>query len=173
MSDAKIAIDGAPFVETIDGVARPVDPGPHEFRVTLASGGTLTRRETVVEGAKAQRFTFDFEPPAPPPPTPERPAPVATRHGPPSPVAIGLAALGVAALGSFGYFGLTGLSQRSDIEKCDPNCSRHDVDEGQRTMLIADISLGVAVLALGGALVVYLTQPRVPVTHAGARRGDF
>ena len=136
-------------------------------RVIGEGGATLARRETVVEGVKAQRFVFDFEPPEAT--RPSRSEPQVTRRGPPSAPVIGLTTVGVLALGSFGYFGISGLSQRSDIESCSPNCARSQVDDGQRSLLIADVSLGVAALALGGALVLYLTQPRVAETASRQR----
>lgn len=151
VSSVRVLVDGAPFVETMDGVARAIDPGEHEIRVEVEGAEPRARRETVLEGVKAQRFVFEVEPAVAIDSAPRR-------RGPPSPLVIGLGALGGLALGGFGYFGISGLSQRSEIEKCTPHCLRGDVEAGQRTMLFADISLGVAVVALGGALVGYLLQ---------------
>jgi hypothetical protein len=152
--DSRVLLDGQPFLDKIDGVARPVDPGPHEFKAIAAGGATLVRREPVLEGVKAQRFVFDVEP-LESPPAPEK-------RGAPSPLVIGLGALGGVALVSFGYFGVTGLSKRSDVDACDPFCSQALVDDTRRSLLIADISLGVAVVALGSAAVLYFTQSARP-----------
>lgn len=149
--DARITLDGAPFQEKIDGVARPVDPGTHEFKVIAAGGTELVRRETVLEGVKAQRLVFDVEPvvggDAPAKPTSTMP------------LVIGLGALGGVALVGFGYFGITGLSQRDEVERCSPECTRDQVDEAQRSLLLADVALGVAVVSLGAAAIIYLTRP--------------
>jgi hypothetical protein len=161
--DSRVLLDGAPFLEKIDGVARPLDPGEHEFKVIAANGAALVRRQAVVEGVKAQRIVFDIDP------IPDEPAPA--RRAPPSPLVIGLASLGGVALASFGVFGISGLGQKSEIDKCDPFCSKRDVDAAQRTLLIADISLGVAVVALSSAAVLFFTQARTsprPVALQGA-----
>jgi hypothetical protein len=55
-----------------------------------------------------------------------------------------------AALGSFTYFALSGRSVQNDLELCKPNCeNRADIDRMRSRYLIADISLGVALVSLG------------------------
>jgi hypothetical protein len=152
-SAADVLVDGAPFAKKIDGRAQPVDPGQHVFTVTLPDGKTHTQTSTVVEGVKAQRIVFDFAPRvvAPPPPPPE--------HGV-SPWTYVLGGVTVAGLGSFGYFGLTGLHQRGQVIDCTQDCTQSDVDTARRSLLVADISLGVSVVALAGAITTYfLTRP--------------
>jgi hypothetical protein len=161
-TQADVRMDGAPFASKVDGRAQPVDPGEHTFTVTLPDGKTRTQRGTVVEGVKAQRFVFDFEPkvtPAPPPP-PERGL---------SPWTYVLGGVTVAGLGSFGYFGLTGLHQRGEVLDCTQSCSESEVESARRSLLFADVSLGVSVVALASALTVYfVTRPSsAPVPAAG------
>ena len=63
-----------------------------------------------------------------------------------------LGGVAVAGLGSFGYFSLTGKSKQSDLEdSCAPRCSDEDYDNMQRNFVIADVSLGVALIAGGVA----------------------
>ena len=76
-----------------------------------------------------------------------------------------LGGLGIVALGSFGYFGVTAIRQRDDLESdCAPGCSQDDKDSVDRKLLIADISLGVAVLSLGAATWIALSS--------GKKEGD-
>ncbi len=150
---ADVRLDGAPFARQIDGRAQPVDPGQHTFTVTLPDGKTRTQMSTVVEGVKAQRVVFDFAPKVlvPPPPPPE--------HGV-SPWTYVLGGVTVAGLGSFGYFGITGLHQRGEVIDCTQSCTQSDVTTARRSLLVADISLGVSVVALAGAITTYfLTRP--------------
>ena len=75
--------------------------------------------------------------------------------------------LGV-GLGGFAYFGYRGLSTKSDLDdqKCKPACPQERVDEGNRQFLIADISLGVGVVALGAATYLWLSHREPESTTA-------
>jgi hypothetical protein len=112
------------------------------------------------------------EPPAetePPPLAPPRPpetesiaAPTASPPPPPpedrdSDSAVLSYALGGVALvgaGSFAYFALSGRAKESELG-CSPRCSDSQLDPITRDYLIADISLGVSVLALTGAILLW------------------
>lgn len=106
------------------------------------------------------------------PATTEQPASPSTGSRPvPTAVWI-LGGIGIAGVGSFLGFGLSGLSQRSDLDdRCKPSCPANDVDAMQRTYLIADISLAVGAVALAAALFVYFTRPVVsgPASRQAAR----
>jgi hypothetical protein len=148
---AHVLVDGAPFSPQVDGIARPIDPGPHEF-VIETDRVRIAQKATIVEGEKAQRVvvTGVAGSGAERPPGPERPVP---------PLAIGVGALGVAALGTSAVFGLIGLGQKSDIDKCTPNCTLDDVHSARRTFLVSDVALGVGLVAVGAAVVLYVTRP--------------
>jgi serine/threonine protein kinase len=78
--------------------------------------------------------------------------------------------IGVVALGSFAVFGLGGKSDVSTLEKeCKPNCAQSDVDSARTKLIIADISLGVGVVALGVATYMILTRPKVDAEVKTAR----
>src|SRR5262249_40486702 len=72
-----------------------------------------------------------------------------------------LGGVGVAALGVFSGFAISGLSARGDLDEknCRPNCPEADLDVVRGRFLVADISLGVSVVALGAATLVYLMRP--------------
>lgn len=148
---AAVKVDGAPWFEGLDGIARAIDPGEHQLSVTV-DGREVVQRVVVVEGAKAARVVVDLPaPPAEPAPEPARPRSVSWPT-------IALAGVGVAALGSFAYFGLRGLSQRSDVEACTPDCTASQVTKGKTSFLVADVSLGVSVVTLGLAAYLFLSE---------------
>jgi hypothetical protein len=62
---------------------------------------------------------------------------------------------GVAAIGaaSFGYFALSGRSKENKLDDCDRHCSDDRLDPITRDYLIADVSLGVGLLALAGSII--------------------
>jgi hypothetical protein len=63
-----------------------------------------------------------------------------------------LGGVGVVALGSFGYFGLSAKSELDKLDSCSPSCARSQSDTGRRDALFADVSLGIGVVALAGAV---------------------
>jgi hypothetical protein len=81
------------------------------------------------------------------PPSPAR-AVVAPRSKTPAYV---LGGVGIAAAASFGYFALSGHSGMSSLSDCKPFCATSDVQSVRTKYLIADISLGVSLVALASA----------------------
>jgi hypothetical protein len=69
------------------------------------------------------------------------------------------AGVGVVALSSFVYFGLSASNQASDLRRdCKPNCPSESVDEVRSKLVVANVSLGVGVVALGVAGVLWLVR---------------
>ena len=67
--------------------------------------------------------------------------------------------VGVIGIGSFAFFGVTGKNDLNDLKStCAPNCEPSKLDDAKTKLLIADISLGVGILALGGATILFLTS---------------
>ncbi len=66
VTGARVVVDGAPFLDTVDGIAREVDPGVHRFHVELASGETFDEEVAVHEGQKNRLVVFSLAPPAAP-----------------------------------------------------------------------------------------------------------
>jgi hypothetical protein len=72
-----------------------------------------------------------------------------------------LGGVGVAALGSFAAFGILGKNQLATLhETCGAThtCAEADVDAARTKLIVADVSLGVSVVALGVATVLFFTQ---------------
>jgi hypothetical protein len=74
---------------------------------------------------------------------------------------------GIAVLGgaSFAYFGLRGHSELSDLRaSCLGHCAQDDVDRAWSKLVVADVSLGVGVVAAGVAAWLFL-MPRASTSH--------
>jgi hypothetical protein len=170
--DVRVAVDGEPLAKKIDGWAVSVDPGVHVLRFE-ADGFVATEVRVVAkEGEKRRNVDAVLEPIAAPKPVvvaPEVEAPRRDEEPKARPVptlAYVFGATGVVAIGAFGYFAATGLSQKSDLDKCKPNCSQDDVDSAKRSFLIGDVALGVGVVAIGAAAYLYFTRSSEPRTSA-------
>jgi hypothetical protein len=180
--DARVALDGMPFAGGLDGVAAAVDPGPHTFRFEVAGEVPVERRVVVLEGQKNVKVSASYAPRAAPTTTVTVPPPGGYVEERPTPVAVWvLGGVGALALGSFAFFGISAVTQEDDLSECDPRnnpkdpvgCSEEDLDEVLRNRIVADVSLGVGIVALGAATVVYLTRPTIrsatPARPAGLR----
>lgn len=168
--DAKVSVDGKPLVASLDGKAVEVDPGPHTFRFERAGSAPVEVKVIVREGERARMVAAKLEATASAPGTEPAPRPGDEPTSPPPaggtgggvtwvPFAVG--GLGVVALGAFAYFG---FSATSEVDELKTTCGRtrtctDDQIGSVRTKLVAaDVSLGIGVVALGAATVLFLVQ---------------
>lgn len=143
-----VTIDGRAAPEALEGRAVALDPGAHEVVVETTTG-RLTEKLVLREGERLRRVEL-------------RAAPASARTGPRAPVAPAprkggdtlawvFGGVGVAALASFAAFSISGLVLQRDRETtCAPICPRSDVEAVKLRYLVADVSLGVGVLAAVG-----------------------
>ncbi len=147
LSGATLLLDGKAVA--LDGSALEVDPGAHELTATsgvkslhlqvLAIEKDTNRRiEMVLRTRRTARAVRNLTPPVL----------RAQRSRAPAYVLGGVAALGAA---SFGYFALSGHSKLGDLQRCKPYCLPDDVQRVRTRYLLADVSLGVSLIALAGA----------------------
>jgi hypothetical protein len=159
--EVRVRVDGEVIAERLDGRPLAVDPGAHTFRYELHGGAgvapPIEERLVVRAGEKNRRLVARFEEAATQAAGPERPTPVAVWV---------LGGVGVVGLGAFGYFALRGNGIRGDLDECKPTCSSAEVDRLTTHYALADVSLGVAAVSLGAALVVFLTRPEVAAPAA-------
>ncbi len=178
-SDFEIRIDGRDVASGRVGLPIAVDPGTHEVEVKL-DGKSQKRRVLVTQGERERRVRFRIGaevPPAPrserrsgPPREPRNTAPQARgARGIPS-ASIVLGAVGVVALGSFGYFGYRAKTRADELDACSPRCDRGEADAMRQTALVADVSLGIGVVALGLATYFWAAQPHASESARSARR---
>jgi hypothetical protein len=172
----EVRVDGELLAERLDGMPIDVDPGEHLFRFALPSGTALEKRVLVRAGDKGRELSVSFAPESAvrPPPLPRRQAGESSAglgsHPRLTLPAIVLGSVGALALGSWGYFGLSGRSRQTQLEgSCQPNCPPSEIDDVRHRYLAADISLGVAVISLGVATFLTLSAPSPAVTAAAER----
>jgi hypothetical protein len=68
--------------------------------------------------------------------------------------------VGGAALASFALFGAAGRTQQTNhLDPCAPSCPHAEVQSVRTKYLVADVSLGVSVIALGAAAYFLLFAP--------------
>jgi hypothetical protein len=142
----ELTVDGRPSDAARRGLPLSLDPGPHRFRVRFANGAELEHEVVLVVGEQRREVVLD----APRSNEAEDSTDRATSSTPWTFYA--LAGTGVVALGSFTLFALRGRDKENDLETgCAPLCAQDDIDAMRRDYLIADISLGLGILALGAA----------------------
>jgi hypothetical protein len=161
VADVRVLLDGAPLVERLDGRTVPVDPGEHTFRFERAGSPPVDFHALIVEAEKSREVSVRFggSASALPAMAPPVATVVASRPIPWSAYLLG--GIGLAGLGTFSLFGVWGVADRGDLEACRGTCSSSQVDAVEHKFIVADVSLGVSVAALGAALVVMLTRPQV------------
>ncbi len=163
LTNVKVTVDGQPFADKLDGKPLALDPGEHALRFEAPGAAPVDDRLVMHAGEKNRALTVRLGP-APVAATPTPPEPAPTRGGGvPGAAIAALGAVGVVAIGSFAFFGLTGRSDVSDLRSsCAPNCDPSKVDTARGKLIIADISLGVGVVALGVATWMVLTSAASP-----------
>lgn len=166
--DVRTIVDGVPRASSSDGRAIEVDPGVHKVR--FERPGSAIEQTVVARERERDRIVdvvFDARPSAAAPRPVETPATSAPDR--PIPVlSFVLAGVAVAGGASFAYFASAAKNDVDDMRAtCAPSCPESDVSRARTELTVANVSLVVGVLALGGAVALYLTRPtRAPSTGA-------
>ncbi len=161
--DVHVTVDGNTLTDRLDGLALPLDPGIRVFRFATAGAEPVEQQVVIREGEKGRPIVVALAV-APPvaPPGQELPVSAHEHAGKGVPVAsFVLAGVGLLGIASFSYFAIKGRSEAADLEgTCgrDKSCSEGQVAPIRRELLVADISLGVAVVSLGTAAYLFLTR---------------
>ena len=141
----KVFIDGKLAAERLTGFALEVDPGLHKFRFESPPWPVMEREVLASEGVKQRPIEVEFAPPLPSP---------LLSHPEARPFRLErsdyvFGGLAVAGFGVLAYFGGTGLYDAHQLRTdCKPFCDHADVQAVQTKLLIADIGLGIGILAL-------------------------
>jgi hypothetical protein len=153
-----VLCDGDPLVETLDGRAVALDPGSHKLHFVRDSGSAVDVSTIVRQGEKNRVIEVVFPPEEPT--KPREPDRIPKKAHDPFLTYL-FAGIGLVAMGSFTYFGIDG---RNDLETlrttCAPYCSTSSVDRTHTKLLVADVSLGIGVVASGLATWQVLTHAR-------------
>jgi hypothetical protein len=159
-ADVTVRVDGELVLPRLSGMPTPIDPGEHTLRFAWPDGRVREQRLLVTAGEKNRRVAVDYPEalpvatPPPPPPLPPRDSGVRV---PAASVALG--AVGVLGLGSFTVLGIDALSRAHRLEStCAPACSPEASSTMRREGIVADVSLGVGLVALGAALWIFVSS---------------
>lgn len=180
----KVEVDGAPVGARALTAPREVDPGTHVVRFVLPDNKVVERSISVRPGDKGRVVALKLDAPRGPSPSPT-PSPLGPTSLPePSrdsravpPLAFVFGGVAIASLGVFGGFALSGLSKEEALESgptaCAPLCEQRRLDPIKTNYLIADIGLGVSVVAVAATVWVLLSRGdrarREPVAAAVQR----
>lgn len=149
VSDVRVLVDGKAVASRLDGKSIDLDPGTHT--VHFEPHGAAARDLVVVirEGEQDRAISIDL--PAPPM---HRPLPAGFWIS---------SAFALAAFGTFAGFGISGLVDLDGLSYCKGICAQKDVDAINVKYAVADVALGVGVIAAVTAFVFYVTRPSVPI----------
>ncbi len=162
VGDAELTLDGRAVAH--DGTAIELDPGQHV--VVATSQGRRAELDVVATERELNRrveLVLPVPAVAAPVAAPPPPAPPPERSHVPSYV---LGGVGVLAVGSFAGFAFSGRAGMSKLDECKPYCARDEVKAVQTKYLIADVSLGVSLVALGAAAYLRLRPQPKPSAEA-------
>lgn len=155
LTDVRVEMDGKVVAEQITGRPFATDPGPHNFVFVHKKRGLLRLSETARVGDKARVVEVTFADPNAKPGAPADAAVPEKKGGVPVATWV-LGGVGIAALGAFTYFRLSGVSDYNRMngeapEGCTPKCNPADVDDVRKKFTYSYVSLGVGAAALVGA----------------------
>lgn len=170
-SSVRVLVDDEPLLETLSGKAVEVDPGQHLFRYELAGAEPIEEHMVIREGEKNRKLSVSFF--KPPPPS-ETPTPTPTTPQPPpsgSPVGpIVLGSVGVIGVGVFATLAILGTKRKGELESsCAPRCAHADVSSVRNELVAGDIALGVGVVSLGAAAILFFRSRDAGPAEAPAK----
>jgi hypothetical protein len=176
---ARVYLDEKLVADRLGGTAIQANPGAHTVRLETPSGARFQEQILLAEGQKERLLEAVFQVALDPDGMPARamlaPPTLSKGEGPGTGrvvAAVGLGTLGVAALVAATYFEVSGQSEYHDlVSGCgtEHSCSQDAIDTSkQKLYVLAPASLGVGVLAIGGAALVWWLGRGEPVASSGA-----
>ena len=150
----RVMVDDRLMATELDGISVAVNPGPHRFLFTGDSGAVGEASIIAHEGEKDRIVSATLAPA-------HLDAGARSHEAGVSRAALIVGGVGVAAIGTFAGFGIVGESERTTLENgcaTTHSCSAAAVDSAQTKLIVADVSLGVGVLALASAAYLWFTH---------------
>ncbi len=172
VTDVKVFLDGELVATRLTGSSLEADPGEHHFRFVSARGPVVERTVLMGEGMRNRPIDVEFSPPPAPataaalsaPPAPPPPWKFANHPLQRSDYLFGGIALAGFATGA--ALGIWAVHERADLAgSCGPSCTAAETAPLQDKLVIADVALGTAVVALAVGAYRYFT--RAPVAAGG------
>lgn len=161
----RVTYDDDTLVENLDGKAIVVDPGLHTLKFEAAGAEPVTVKLVFREGEKNRQVVVELgeqqgQPPKVVPPKPQ-PAAVTKSSSTPNWTGYAFAGLGVLGVAGFVTLGVIGNREYGERQRtCAPRCSDSEVSSVRTKYHMADVSLGVGVVALGVGGYLMLTSAR-------------
>jgi hypothetical protein len=168
VAEGRVLIDGEALLRAADGHATPIDPGVHHFTWEREDGNV--DQELVIREGERNRVIV-LRAPSSSQGAPPVPAGNDTHAEPPSrgPLPWIVGGGGVALLAAGGIFWGIGLHDRSSLStSCAGahSCVQSDVDASRTKLIVGDVLIGVGVVAVAGAIYLFLRQGSAPATSA-------
>jgi hypothetical protein len=165
VTDVRVAVDGEPVADRIDGKPVAVDPGEHRFRFERSGEAAVEQTVVIRAGEKERVLAVRFGP-EPAPAAPLQATPPPPQAASPSPA---FYAVTVAAVASLLAGAALDVSGYVFLQQCtsDSNCSgTHERAEVQWRFITGDVLLGAGV-ACGVAA--WFLRPRETRSASAAR----
>ena len=167
--DVRVFVDGQLVKSQLDGTPFELNPGPHSLRFEYSNFDPIKQEILVLEGEKNLVIAANFtragpvsKEPLPKPP--EREAPPVETYRPTPVLTYILGGVALAGVGGFAAFAITGQQEKKSLESsCRPICSDNDLEPVRTRFLLADASLGIAIVSTVAAGLVYFTRPAKPL----------
>lgn len=167
LTDVRVFVDGKLAAPRLDGRSLAIDPGDRDLRFEAAGHGSVSQHILVREGQKAREVAIRLRRLEAPASDVHASAPSGDRRADAPKAEDGSKArwpvwlaggVSVVALGTFAGFGIAGISQRTDLlATCNHACADADKESVDRKFLVADVALGVAVIAGAATVLLLLT----------------
>lgn len=170
----RLVVDGVEVdMATSEQHPTDLDPGEHVVRLDVGDQPPIEVRLLLREGEKSRKVLLTVPRPTSKVDTKQVPATPAgsTRPVPWTVYATG----GVAAVGGvvFAAFGASGVSARSALFDCRPNCTQERIDDVSGRFTVANVALGVSLVALAASTLFYVTRPTKSAPAAPSRTVGF
>lgn len=171
-TDVWVFVDGKLEQERLSGAALELRPGERKFRFE-APGAPAVEQSVVINTGEKNRLLSVIMGSEPRRDT----APVASSKAagrPVAPLAIGAAGLVAAGVGI--GLDLSGSAELREMRAtCAPRCAEADVDATRGKIIAGDALIGVGVLAVGAAVILWLAsdEPAPPASAQAPRRASF
>lgn len=159
VANVKVTVDGAPFLEKLDGLAKPLDPGEHDLRFETAGALPTVQHLILREGEKRRAVQVNFDTGPAPKPAETAPAIASADAARPreesvSPLVYIFGGAAILSLGGFAYLGATGLDDYNTLKNgCGRtgSCASSDVSSARTKLWVADALLAVGIVSVGAA----------------------
>jgi len=167
-----VYLDGKLLRNELTSEELELEPGVHVLRFELSPYEPVERELLVVEGQRGRTLNVDFKAPEPR----AAPAPVATPALAPSPSlekapeaerpvpTLSYVFGGAALVGLAGFigFGVSGMNEKNSLEaSCAPLCDDSELEGVRTKFILADTSLGIALVSAALGAYTYFTRPEL------------